>query len=436
VFLGVVAAEPDDALVFSGVVAAELDVRRVLVRFDFASQRLSMASHLRRWLCFALFTVGSAICSADYAQAQPATTSESIAATVVQPYVEAHQVAGAVMLVADKEKVLSVETAGYADIEAKKPMRADSLFWIASQSKSITAAALLILVDEGKVNLDDPLEKYLPEMKSLRVKIEETPERTVLARPKHPVTVRQALSHTAGMPFKSEVETPYLDGLPLATAVRSYAITPLVYEPGSKYQYSNAGINTAGRIIEVVSGMPYEDFVARRLLEPLGMKDTTFWPDAAQTARLANSYKANAAKDNLEATPIGQLRYPLDDHNRRFPMPAGGYFSTADDVGRFCRMLLNEGTLEGKRILSAEAVGELSKKQTGEAVNQNYGLGFAVTPEGAFGHGGAHATNMNVDPKRGIVTVWLVQHAGFVGDGGKAQGAWRAAVEKRYGKGP
>jgi CubicO group peptidase (beta-lactamase class C family) len=381
----------------------------------------------------------AALCAAS-ALATPlraqSANSESIAASVVQPYVDSHKLAGAVMLVADKERVLSVETAGYADIGAKRPMRADALFWIASQSKSITAAALMILVDDGKVKLDDPIEKYLPEMKALRVKSEETADRTVLVRPRHAVTVCEVLSHTAGMPFKSEVETPYLDGLPLATAVRSYAMTPLIYEPGTKYQYSNAGINTAGRIIEVVSGMPYEDFVAQRLLDPLGMKDTTYWPDASQVARLALSYKPNAAKDNLEATPIAQLRYPLDDRHRRFPMPAGGYFSTAEDVGRFCRMLLNDGEFEGKRILSSEAVRELTNKQTGDAVNQNYGLGFAVTPEGAFGHGGAHATNMNVDPKSGLITVWLVQHAGFVGDGGKAQGAWRAAVEKRYFKTP
>jgi CubicO group peptidase (beta-lactamase class C family) len=209
-------------------------------------------------------------------------------------------------------------------------------------------------------------------------------------------------------------------------------MTPLQSEPGSKYQYSNAGINTAGRIIEVVSGMAYEDFLDKRLLGPLGMKDTTFWPSEEQLGRLAKSYRPNAAKTSLEETTITQLKYPLSDR-RRQPMPAGGLFSTAADVGRFCRMMLNGGALDGKRYLSEAAVAQMTSKQTGEAIKEGYGLGWS-TGGGGYGHGGAYATNMTIDAKRRLITVFLVQHAGFPGDGAKSQAAFRAAAEERFGK--
>src|SRR5262249_1112701 len=158
-------------------------------------------------------------------------------------------------------------------------------------------------------------------------------------RPKHPPTVRHLLSHTSGMPFRSAMEQPTLDRLTLRDCVLSYAMTPLGSEPGTEYQYSNAGINTAGRIIEVVSGMPYETFLQKRLFDPLGMKDTTFWPTEEQLKRLAKAYRPKD-KSGLEETTITQLQYPLADRNRK-PMPAGGLFSTASDVGRFCQMILN-----------------------------------------------------------------------------------------------
>lgn len=360
----------------------------------------------------------------------PATSTRGVAA-VLQPFVDRHALAGAVTLVADKDKVLSLEAVGYADVAARKPMTTDSLFWIASQSKSITATAFMMLVDEGKVKLDDPVEKYLPEFKGIWVTAERDNNHLLLKKPRHPITVREILSHTSGLPFASAMEQPTLDLLPLRVAVRSYAMTPLLFEPGSKYQYSNAGINTAGRIIEVVSGMPYEKFLDRRLFEPLGMKDTTFWPDGEQLKRLARSYRPNAGKDDLEEVKIGQLKYPLNDRSRQ-PMPAGGLFSTAADVGRFCQMVLNGGTLNGKRYLSEEAVKTMTSRQTGEA-KADYGLGWS-THNGVFGHGGAHATNMSIDATRGRITVFMIQATGgFPKDGGKSHGAFQTAALERFG---
>ena len=226
----------------------------------------------------------------------------------LQPFVDDGTTAGVVVLAADKDKVLSCDAVGYQDLAAKTPMRADSLFWIASQSKPITATALMMLVDEGKVNVDDPVEKYLPEFHGQMVVAEQDANHTLLKPPAHPITVRNVLTHTSGLPPTSPVENPTLDALPLRVAVRSYAMNPLRFEPGSKYEYSNAGINTAGRIIEVVSGLPYEEFLRQRLFAPLGMTDTTFWPDAEQLKRLAKSYAPNQARTGLIEVPIGQLR--------------------------------------------------------------------------------------------------------------------------------
>ena len=362
-----------------------------------------------------------------------AQAAEPKIAPVLQPFVDSHSLAGAVTLVASKDQVLSLEAVGFADIAAKRPMATDSVFWIASMSKPITGAALMLLVDEGKVNVEDPVEKYLPEFRGQMLAVYQDDATKLLKRPKHPITVRNVLTHTSGLPFASSVEHPTLDRLPLREAVLSYALTPLNFEPDTKYQYSNAGINTAGRIIEVVSGMSYEQFLEERLFKPLGMKDTTFWPNDEQVSRLAKSYRPNAAKTDLEEFKIGQLQYPLTDRTRRYPMPAGGYFGTAADMGRFCQMLLNGGTLDGRRYLSEAAVKQMTSKQTGDALKDGYGFGFS-TGGTTFGHGGAHSTNMTVDTQTGLVTVWMVQHAGYAGDGGNAQGAFNKTVQSAFGK--
>ena len=358
----------------------------------------------------------------------PATSS-----SVLKPFVDKHELAGAVALVADKNKVLSVESVGFADIAAGKVMKQDNIFWIASQTKPMTAVAVMMLVDDGKISLDDPIEKYLPEFRGQMVVTEKDNEHVVLRKPKHPITVRETLNHTSGLPFKSAIEEPTLDGLSLSSAVRSYAMTPLLSEPGTVYRYSNAGINTAARLIEVVGKVKYEDFMQQKLFDPLGMKDTTFWPNEAQSLRVAKSYRPDSSKTNLTEFPISQLIYPLTDRGHRFPMPAGGLFSTAIDTSLFCRMLLNNGELDGKRYLSENAIRELSKRQTPPTIKESYGLGFSVSPD-SYGHGGAHATNMEIRSGKGLVLVWMVQHGGFPGDGGKAQGAFKNWALDKFGK--
>lgn len=382
-----------------------------------------------------LTSLPSAFCLALVLGSLQPTANASSIADALQPFVENGELAGAVALVASKDKVLAIEAVGFADRATQRVMKSDALFWIASQSKPITATAVMMLVDDGKLDLDAPVKKYLPEFKGQQLADgKDADGKPILKAPAHPITVREILSHTSGLPFKSKAEEPTLDGLALRDAVASYAKTPITFEPGTKYTYSNAGINTAARLIEVITGQSYEVFMDTRLFKPLGMKDTTFWPTKEQLTRLAMPHKPNAAKTGLETTTISQLHYPLDERAKRYPMPAGGLFSTATDVTKFCQMVLNGGELNGKRYLSAKAVKEMTSRQTPASLKENYGLGWSAGP--TFGHGGALATNMTIDPARGLILVWLVQHSGYPGDGAKAQGAFKKAAEDQFSKKP
>jgi rhamnogalacturonyl hydrolase YesR len=207
------------------------------------------------------------------AKARPAGAGDDTktVARVLKPYIDNHEIAGAVVLIADRDLVTDRDAIGYANLANHAPMRADNMFWIASMSKAMTAAAVMMLVDEGKISLDDPVEKYLPEFKAQKVlahadtavasstagsstPVSDKNAAAALEPLNQPITIRELLSHTAGLPFRSKRETPALDLLPLKTAVESYAAEPLESQPGAKYSYSNEGFNTAGRIVEIVSG--------------------------------------------------------------------------------------------------------------------------------------------------------------------------------------
>jgi CubicO group peptidase (beta-lactamase class C family) len=380
--------------------------------------------------------------------ASNALAGDSRITQAVQPFVDRGALAGAVMLVASPEKVLSLEAVGYSDVGDKVPMKTDAVFWIASMSKPITATGLMMLVDEGKVKLDDPVEKYLPEFKDLMRLVERKGDVVTLKKPAKPVTVRNLLSHTSGLVGKSPLEGR-LDTVSLRDATITYSLCPLKFEPGTQYEYCNPGINTVGRIIEVVSGVPYAQFLEQRLRAPLNMKDTSFWLNDKRLARLAKSYKPDPANLGLVETEIGQLSYPLSNNPKRLPYPAGGIFSTAEDMSIFCRMILNGGQLDGKRYLSEASVREMTSTQTGDILNGGkneggYGLGWSTTKKskgdsgpvipGFCGHGGAYATYMGIDPGKKLVTIWMVQHAGFPLDGKEAQGAFTKAATEAFGK--
>ncbi len=333
----------------------------------------------------------------------PASIAEAI-----QPAVDLGLIAGAVVLAATKDRVLALECYGYADLAAHKPMAPDTMFWIASMTKPMTCTALMMLVDEGKVSVDDPVEKYLPEFAGQMMIAEKDDAHVVLKKPSHPIRVSEVLNHTGGLAFSAPIEQPTFDLLRLRDSVRAHAMLPLEFEPGTKYQYSNAGTNTAGRIVEVVSGMPYEVFMARRIFGPLGMDDTTFWPTEEQLPRIAKIYRAKEDKSGLEEATLTQLKYPFSDRTRQ-SMPAGGLFSTASDCARFCQMILNGGEFAGRRYLSAAAVRQMTSRHTPENWEVGYGFGWG-TADGKFGHGGAYKTDMTIDPKTGLITVFLIHH--------------------------
>ncbi|SFJ19962.1 serine hydrolase domain-containing protein [Planctomicrobium piriforme] len=364
----------------------------------------------------------------QFAQAQTHDTAD-----VLQPFIDSRTVAGAVTLVANRQGIVDIDAIGWADIDDQRPMQPDALFWIASMSKPIAGTALMMLVEEGKISLDDPVEKYLPEYKGEWLAVERDQTHQLLKHPSRPITIRDTLSHVSGLPHRSPVEVPTLDALPLRTVVRSFAVMPLEFEPGTSYLYSNGGINTAGRILEVVTGKSYEQFLQERLFDPLGMTDTTFWPSQPQLTRLASSYKAGPEKKGLVETTIPQLTYPLDDREHRYPIPGGGLFSTAADMATFARMILNEGELNGVRYLSPASVAEMTKRQTAESLPKSYGLGWNIAGKNCS-HGGAFSTNMELDRDRDLVLIYMVQHADYPGNGKDANGVFRKGAVEKFSK--
>ncbi len=345
----------------------------------------------------------------------------------MQKLVDEHKIAGAVTLVASKGQIVHHQAVGYASLEKQTPMRDDSMFWIASMTKPITALAVMMLQDEGKLSIDDPVEKHLPEFAGQMMISEKSAEGLVLIKPKRAVTIKDLLTHMSGLVSKSPLEQEALDKLTLREAVLTYALSPLQFEPGTKWSYCNPGITTLGRIVEVVSGKPFATFMDQRIFKPLGMKDTTFWPNGAQMKRIATAYKNTADDKALEPVTITYLSEPYSNR-KRMPLPAGGLFSTAGDVGKLYLMLLAGGEVNGKHFISEAALKQMITNHSGDlkagfADGMGMGLGFQVVREptgvtamlspGSFGHGGAYGTQSWLDPVKQTVYITLIQRAGL-----------------------
>ncbi len=340
----------------------------------------------------------------------PPASSEVTAA--MQPILDSYQLAGLVSITADKSgKVHYKNILGYADVEAKKPMSEDNVFWIASMTKMFAGASIMMLVDEGKVSLDDPVTKFIPQLTNWMVVAEKDKDHVLLKPLVRPVTVRHVLSHTSGLTGSSELQkVTGSDSTPLKARAISSVTGPLQWQPGEKYQYGNQGMNIAARIVEIVSGMAYEDFLQKRFFDPLGMTETTFWPSDAQVARLAGAYGPNNEKNGYAKGGLPFLTKPFSDRVHRFPEAGGGLFSTARDILRCGLMLANDGELDGKRYLSHVAMEELRKEQTG-TTKVNYSLGYHLR-NGMFGHDGAYGTDLSVNPTNGMVAIFMIQCTG------------------------
>ena len=340
-------------------------------------------------------------------ETDPPASPEVTAA--IQPYLDRYKLAGVIGIIADKSgKVHYKNLLGYADVEAKKPISEDNLFWIASMTKMFAGASIMMLVDEGKVSLDDPVTWFIPQLNNWMVVEEKDDFHVLLRTPVRPVTVRHVLSHTSGLTGSSELQRVMgSDGTPLKARVLSSVSGPLQWQPGDRYSYGNQGMNIAARIVEIVSSVPYEVFLQKRFFEPLGMSETTFWPSEAQIARLAGAYGPNKEKNGYARGDIGFLTKPLSDRVHRFPEAGGGLFSTTHDIFRYGLMLANDGELDGSRYLSHAAMDELRKEQTGKT-KVNYSLGYHLR-NGMFGHDGAYGTDLSVNPKTGMVAIFMLQ---------------------------
>ena len=349
--------------------------------------------------------------SSDFAAENEPPASPEVTAAM-QPYLDSYKLAGIIGIIADKTgRIHYRNLLGYADVEARKPISEDDVFWIASMSKMFVGASIMMLVDEGKVSLDDPVTKFIPQLNKWMVVVEKDNEHVLLKPPLRPVTIRHVLSHTSGLAGTSELQqVTGSDSTPIKARSLSSVTGPLQWEPGDKYAYGNQGMNVAARVVEVVSGMPYEEFLQKRFFDPLGMTETTFWPSETQVARLAGAYGPNKEKNGYARGDLHFLTKPLSDRAHRYPEAAGGLFSTTHDILRYGLMLANDGELEGKRYLSHAAMEELRTEQTG-TTKVNYSLGYHLR-NGMFGHDGAYGTDLSVNPKTGMVAIFMVQCSG------------------------
>lgn len=336
----------------------------------------------------------------------------------MQANIAAHEVAGAVTLVATTDKIIHLDATGLADIAAKKPMTTDAMFWLASTTKPITAVAVLMLQDEGKLRLTDPVAKYLPQFAELK---------TPSGKPAN-LTIGQLLTHTSGM---AEIKRgSYAGKKDLAETIAGYfPAAPMLFEPGERWKYTSFGFDAAGRIVEIVGGKSFDAFLQERLFGPLGMKDTTFYTTDEQQRRLVVNYARNNTTHALEPR-AHQFGRPV--RGGFPPVPGGGLHSTATDVARFGQMLLNRGVFEGKRYLSEDAYKILTTVHTGDLetgfsagrFNRVLGWGMgayvlraphegltANLSVGSFGHPGACGTSLIVDPVKGLVYVLMIQRS-------------------------
>jgi CubicO group peptidase (beta-lactamase class C family) len=351
-------------------------------------------------------------------------------------FVTAREIAGAVTLVARRDRVVHLDAVGWADVGEQKPMRPDTIFWIASMTKPVTGAAVMLMVDEGKLSIDDPVEKHIPELGKLKLS-DGTPAK---------ITIRHLLTHTSGMGEARGEESRGIKTL--EEIVKVYAQKPVQFTPGSKWQYCQSSINTAARVVEVVSGQSFPEFLEKRLFGPLGMKDTTFYLTDEQLPRLAKSYRTTKEK-GLEATENFLLAGKRPTDRDRFPAANGGLFSTAPDYARFCQMVLRGGELDGRRYLKPDSVTTMTTVQSGDVTTgftpgNGWGLGWCVIRKpqgvtaalsaGACGHGGAYGTQAWIDPKNNAAYILMVQRANFPNsDASDVRGAFQQAAAAALG---
>ncbi len=354
----------------------------------------------------------------------------------VQRYIDDHQVSGAVTLVARKGRLAHFAAQGLMDIESKKPMVKDAIFRLASSSKPIAALAIMMLVEEGKVRLTDPVSRFIPEFKDAKVAVAKpsapapgppgqpppAPEYYVVPADRD-ITIKDLLTHTSGLASggitRSEAGKVYGGRKPtdrLADAIPRLGPLPLDFQPGTKWQYSaGAGFDVLGRVVEVASDLPFDQFLRQRVFEPLGMKDIFFGVPADRASRLPTLYRRTAQGLERSENQRGMS-------NDVYFSGAGGLASTAEDYLQYAQMLANGGQLNGKRLLSPRTVELMFSNHVGDLFGrggQGFGLGGSVVldsvkgtgprPNGSYGWDGAFGTHWWVDPKDKLIAILWIQ---------------------------
>ncbi len=382
-------------------------------------------------------------------QATPRATPDSVglsaerlqnATAVLRQAVSDRKIAGAVALVARHGKIAYLESVGLQNLESRTPMSERTLFRIYSQTKAVTAVAVMMLVEEGKVRLTDNASVHLPEFKNVMV---QTPEGS--RKPSREITVEDLLLHTSGLSHRSSdlyrARQVRVRTQALPQFVTNITRAPLMEDPGTRFRYSE-GTTALGRLVEVVSGQPFDAFVTDRILTPLGMNDTSFWVAGEAQARLATVY---------QVAPTGGLTpFEMEEEvpfTRRPALIEGavGLVSTAPDFLRFCQMLLNKGELDGVRLLSTKTVEQITKNGLSMPVLQQrggamgWGLGnvdVVVTPSprgyltaaGEYGWDGSAGTFFAIDPARQLVVMLFSQNVPASPDGLRQR--FKAAIDQ------
>ncbi|MGO8787287.1 MAG: serine hydrolase domain-containing protein [Terriglobia bacterium] len=374
-------------------------------------------------------------------------SSERLAriASAIQKSVDDGRISGGVSLVARHGKIAYFQAVGMADRDAHKPMRTDSIFRICSMSKPLTSVAVMMLYEEGRFMLSDPVSNYLPEFKHMKVldppwPQDKTSPPGALVDAKRPIKIFNLLTHTSGLTYQwnARLGKAYRDagvgsGIKqqegtIGDGVKKLAAIPLLFQPGDDWEYSLAD-DVLGRLVEAVSGMPFDKFLEARLFQPLGMKDTGFFPPEEKVARLATAYAYDEQKglhpilDGQVMGGDGGFQYSADYPYRgphTYFSGGGGLTSTAEDYYRFCQMMLNGGELNGTRIISRKSVELMSHNHVvGKPDGGNYGLGFGAVGEpsqltelgsvGSYNWGGFYYTSFVIDPKEDLVVIFMGQ---------------------------
>ncbi|HVG53625.1 MAG TPA: serine hydrolase domain-containing protein [Vicinamibacterales bacterium] len=354
---------------------------------------------------------------------------------LMQRHIDAKTFSGAVTLIARNGRIAHFEAQGLMDVESKKPMQKDTIFRIMSMTKPVVGVAVMMLVEDGKVRLTDPVGRFIPELQNLKVTALNTdgvaqpanaiaapmPTRTVDAV--RPITVRDLLTHTSGLTSGGASaaqlsQVPIGAGESLSVVMPRLKNVPLDFQPGTRWAYSaQYGFDVLARVVEVASGMPFDRFAKQRIFDPLAMKDTFFYP-ATGNPRIATLYQS----------VDGQLRKQADGAwvNGAYFSGGGGLFSTAEDYLQFAMMLMNGGQLDGRRVLSTRTVDLMASAFApdtlpGRAAGEAWGLSMRVITDpalrntflskGSFGWSGAYNTHFFIDPKEKIIGIYMTQSA-------------------------